>query len=452
MLHLGGARTALFNWLYAKAKGGKFLLRVEDTDRARSSKEAEAEIKQSLEWLGLNWDDAIILQSTRLERHRQVAQELLQAGKAYYCYTSPEELAEKRAKAIKEGRSPRYDGAWRDCDDTPPDGVKPVLRLRAPQNGTLQIHDLVQGELEVAYSELDDFILLRADATPTYMLSVVVDDYDMGISHVIRGDDHLTNAFRQHMLFTAAGFPAPIFAHIPLLHGADGKKLSKRHGALAVSEWREQGFLAEAMLNFLLRLGWGKGESEFINMQQAIEIFDIGELGKAPSQLDFTKLRHYNNHYLRELANNDSDKLLALLKLPLDKTDMQISEKAALTKLLPALAERSSTLLEIIEGADFIFNPPNLPLSDPKAVQALEDGKEFIALLYASLQEQEIWQNTEIMASLKNLAANKDIKAGQLLRPLRACIVGKMDSPDLGNILEALGKAEIVTRIKKIIP
>ncbi|MBC7135504.1 MAG: glutamate--tRNA ligase, partial [Oceanibaculum nanhaiense] len=313
-LHIGGGRTALFNWLYARHTGGKFLLRIEDTDRARSTEDAVQAIFDGLKWLGLDWDDEAVMQFARAGRHAEVAHELLAQGKAYRCYASPEELTAMREQAKAEGRPVRYDGRWRDRPDSDaPAGVAPVIRLKAPQTGQTIIQDMVQGEVTVANEQLDDFVLLRGDGTPTYMLSVVVDDHDMGITHVIRGDDHLNNAFRQTQLYQAMGWDVPHFAHIPLIHGPDGAKLSKRHGALGVEAYRDMGFLPEAMRNYLLRLGWGHGDEEIIPTDKAIEWFDLDAVGRSASRFDMAKLENLNAHYLREA----DDTRLATLILPM---------------------------------------------------------------------------------------------------------------------------------------
>src|SRR5689334_6315674 len=353
-LHIGGARTALFNWLFARHHGGKFRLRIEDTDRIRSTPEAVAAIIDGLDWLGLSWDDEIVYQSSRAARHAEVARQLLAADRAYYCYCTPAELEAMREKARSEKRSVRYDGTWRDRDasEAPP-GVPPAIRLKALQQGATTIRDQVQGEVTVANSELDDLIILRGDGTPTYNFSVVVDDHDMGITHVIRGDDHLNNAFRQTQIYRALGWAEPIFAHVPLIHGPDGAKLSKRHGALGVEAYRDLGYLPEALRNYLLRLGWGHGDAEIISTDQAIEWFDIDAVGQAAARFDFVKLANLNGHYIREAANVRLAELIApRLETALGRA-LDAGERARIMAAMPGLKARAKTLVELAENARF---------------------------------------------------------------------------------------------------
>src|SRR5437588_3530955 len=354
-LHIGGARTALFNWLFARNHGGKFLLRIEDTDRVRSSPEAVAAIIDGLDWLGLGWGGGIVHQFERAPRHAEIARQLLAAGHAYYCYCTPAELEAMRNRARAEKRSVRYDGTWRDRDPSEaPAGVAPAIRLKAPQHGSTTIHDRVQGEVTVANTELDDLIILRADGTPTYNLSVVVDDHDMGITHVIRGDDHLNNAFRQKQIYDALGWALPEFAHVPLIHGEDGAKLSKRHGALAIDTYRDLGYLPEALRNYLLRLGWSHGDDEIISTEQAIEWFDINAVGRGPARFDFAKLDNLNGHYIRAAA----DARLAELLVPrLERLAGKPLDAAALDRLragMPELKLRPKTLAELAANARFL--------------------------------------------------------------------------------------------------
>ena len=376
-LHIGGARTALFNWLFARHNGGKFLLRIEDTDRKRSTEEAIEAIFEGMKWLGLNWDDDVIFQFSNAERHAQMAKKLIDEGKAYYCYASKEELDEMRKKQRADGKTTRYDGRWRDRDASEaPEGVAPVVRLKAEQDGETTIKDMVQGEVCVANNQLDDMILLRADGTPTYMLSVVVDDHDMNISHVIRGDDHLTNTFRQIQLYKALGWDTPEFAHIPLIHGADGAKLSKRHGALGAEAYRDMGFLPEAMRNYLLKLGWGHGDDEIISTKQAIEWFDVSGIGKSASRFDMTKLTNLNGVYIRE---SDNDKLVELIVPRIEKKlEISIDEngKSHLLKGMNALKERAKTIIELAESAEFYVAKRPLEMN-AKALKLLnENGME----------------------------------------------------------------------------
>src|SRR5579884_3353141 len=353
-LHIGGARTALFNWLFARHHGGVFRLRIEDTDRARSTPQAVAAIIDGLSWLGLCWDGEIVYQSARLARHAEVARRLLAEGRAYYCFCTPEELAAMRERARAEKRSVRYEGTWRDRDPSEaPPGVKPVIRLKAPRQGSTTLHDRVQGEVTVANEELDDLILLRADGTPTYNLSVVVDDHDMGVTHVIRGDDHLNNAFRQLQIYRALDWPPPEFAHVPLIHGPDGAKLSKRHGALGVEAYRDLGYLPEALRNYLMRLGWSHGDDEIIADDEATEWFDIKDVGRAPSRFDEAKLENLNGHYIREA----SDGCLAGLAVPRLEAALGralgAEEIARLTNAMGELKPRARNMNELAEGAAF---------------------------------------------------------------------------------------------------
>ncbi|MBT4889871.1 MAG: glutamate--tRNA ligase, partial [Rhodospirillales bacterium] len=364
-LHIGGARTALFNWLYARHYGGRFVLRIEDTDRKRSSDEAVEAIFDGMKWLGLDWDGKAVSQFSQVERHREVALSLLEQGKAYRCYCTQEELAQMREEAKAEGRPWKYDGRWRDRDiSEAPADVEPVIRLKAPLEGETVIQDQVQGEVRVANETLDDMILLRGDGTPTYMLAVVVDDHDMEVTNVIRGDDHLTNAFRQYQLYVALGWDIPEFAHIPLIHGPDGAKMSKRHGALGVDAYRDQGFLPEAMRNYLLRLGWAHGDEEIISTEQAIEWFNLESVGRSASRFDFVKLTNLNGHYMR----NGDDSALAELIAPsiakkrgkdLDNEDMNLLER-----VMPGLKERAKNVHELADSAQFYFSKAPLEFTD----------------------------------------------------------------------------------------
>src|SRR5438874_6025940 len=365
-LHIGGARTALFNWLFARHHGGMFLLRIEDTDRVRSTPEAVAAIIDGLDWLGLEWDGDVVHQFDRAPRHAEIARQLLAAGHAYNCYCTPAELEAMRHRARAEKRSVRYDGTWRDRDPSEaPTGVAPAIRLKEPQHGSTTIHDLVQGEVTVANTELDDLIILRADGTPTYNLSVVVDDYDMGITHVIRGDDHLNNAFRQKQIYDALGWAVPQFAHAPLIHGSDGAKLSKRHGALGVDAYRDLGYLPEALRNYLLRLGWSHGDEEIISTEQAIEWFDLSGIGRAPAQFDFAKLDSINAHYIREA---DDARLLGLvaerLETEFGRPHSQ-TERERLLKAMPGLKPPAKTIVELAETARlYVATRPVHPAPD----------------------------------------------------------------------------------------
>ncbi|MBU2089970.1 MAG: glutamate--tRNA ligase, partial [Alphaproteobacteria bacterium] len=404
-LHIGGARTALFNWLYSRHTGGEFRLRIEDTDRARSTEGAVQAIFDGLTWLGLDWDGEAVMQFARAGRHAEVANELLKAGRAYHCYASPAELEEMREKARAEGRPVRYDGRWRDrpASDAPA-GIPPVIRLRAPQTGQSVIFDKVQGEVTVANEQLDDFVLLRADGTPTYMLSVVVDDHDMGVTHVIRGDDHLNNAFRQSQLYQAMSWDVPVFAHIPLIHGPDGAKLSKRHGALGIEAYRDMGFLPEAMRNYLLRLGWGHGDDEIIPTDKAIEWFDLDNVGRSPSRFDMAKLENLNGHYLREaedarLVDLILPQLATLIGQPVDAAGITL-----LTAGMNGLKQRAKTLVELAESAAFYVRPLPLPMTDKAAALLTGEAKAVLVRLSAELAKAETWEEKALEEQLRQFA------------------------------------------------
>ncbi|MCK5296473.1 MAG: glutamate--tRNA ligase [Alphaproteobacteria bacterium] len=447
-LHIGGARTALFNWLFARHNGGKFLLRIEDTDRKRSTEEAIEAIFEGMKWLGLNWDDDVIFQFSNAERHAQMAKKLIDEGKAYYCYASKEELDEMRKKQRADGKTTRYDGRWRDRDASEaPEGVAPVVRLKAEQDGETTIKDMVQGEVCVANNQLDDMILLRADGTPTYMLSVVVDDHDMNISHVIRGDDHLTNTFRQIQLYKALGWDTPEFAHIPLIHGADGAKLSKRHGALGAEAYRDMGFLPEAMRNYLLKLGWGHGDDEIISTKQAIEWFDVSGIGKSASRFDMTKLTNLNGVYIRE---SDNDKLVELI-VPMIEKKLEISidenGKSHLLKGMNALKERAKTIIELAESAEFYVAKRPLEMN-AKALKLLnENGMERLVKFKAELDNCTDWKQETLENLAREHAEKAEVKLGKVAQPIRAALSGSNVSPPIFQVMEVLGKEETMGRI-----
>ncbi len=447
-LHLGGARTALFNWLYARHHGGKFLLRVEDTDRARSTDEAIAAIYSGLEWLGLDWDGEAVHQFQQRDRHAEVAQSLLAAGNAYYCYTTPEELKEMREAAREAGKPPRYDGHWRDRDPSEaPDDVAPAVRFKAPREGETLIDDQVQGQVRTANDHLDDMVLLRGDGTPTYMLSVVVDDHDMGISHVIRGVDHLTNAARQAQLYLALGWEVPVFAHIPLIHGPDGAKLSKRHGALGVEAYRDMGYLAETMCNYLLRLGWGHGDDEIITRDQAIEWFDLGGVVKSPARFDLAKMESLNGHYMREA---DDEMLAAAVADGFkaeDGSDPNESTRATLLALMPELKQRSKTLLQLIENSRFCVMG-QLPELDSKASKLLDnEARALLGQLLPVLQAADDWAAGSLETSLRDFADAQGIGFGKVAQPLRAALTGRTVSPGIFDVLAILGRDESLARV-----
>src|SRR5690348_5138932 len=389
-LHIGGARTALFNWLFAKHHGGKYLLRIEDTDRARSTQPAIEAILDGLSWLGLDWDGEVTYQFERAARHAEVARQMLAEGKAYHCYASPQELDEMRAAQKKAGVPMRYDGRWRDRDPKEaPEGVKPVIRLKAPQSGKTVINDAVQGEVTVENAQLDDMILLRADGTPTYMLAVVVDDQDMGVTHVIRGDDHLNNAFRQKQIYDALGWAAPEFAHVPLIHGPDGAKLSKRHGALGVDAYRELGYLPEALRNYLLRLGWSHGDDEIVSTEQAIEWFDIDAVGRAPARFDFAKLDNLNGHYIRVAENQ---RLVGLIAVDLERVlgrPLSKAERERLLRAMPELKLRPKTLVELVVNARFLVATRPIRLDDKAARLLTPEARRLVVDLIDRLRASE---------------------------------------------------------------
>src|SRR5688572_12205153 len=446
-LHIGGARTALFNWLFARHHGGKYLLRIEDTDRQRSTEAAIEAIFDGLHWLGLDADEPPIFQFARAGRHAEVARELLTRGHAYHCYASPEELEEMRAKAKAEGRPMRYDGRWRDRNPTEaPAGVKPVIRLKAPQEGETVIEDKVQGRVTVANAQLDDMVLLRADGTPTYMLSVVVDDHDMGITHVIRGDDHLTNAFRQTQLYRACGWEAPVFAHIPLIHGPDGAKLSKRHGALGVDAYREMGFLPEALRNYLLRLGWAHGDDEIISTEQAIQWFELDAVGRSPSRFDLAKLTNLNAHYLREAAD---DRLVSeiLPRLEASVGSVDPAAKDRLRRGMPGLKARARTLIDLAQSAEFYVRKRPVQPDDKAAKLLTPEARTRLARLGEALGPCE-WRASELEAAARRLADETGMKLGDLAQPLRAAVTGSTVSPPIFEVLDVLGREEALARIE----
>ncbi|MFO1035037.1 MAG: glutamate--tRNA ligase [Hyphomicrobiales bacterium] len=453
-LHIGGARTALFNWAYAKGKGGKMLLRIEDTDRERSNPAAVDAILDGLKWLGLGWDGEAVSQYSRMKRHAEVAEDLLKRGKAYYCYCTPEELTAMREKAEAEKRPIRYDGTWRDRDpSTAPAGVKPVIRFRSPQEGETVIHDHAQGRVVIPNKDLDDLIILRSDGNPTYNLSVVVDDHDMGVTHIIRGVDHLTNAARQTQIYLAMGWDVPSMTHVPLIHGPDGAKLSKRHGALGVEAYRAMGYLPAALRNYLARLGWSHGDDEIFNDEQLITWFDIDGVGKSASRFDFAKLENLNGHYIRHTP--DAELLAALLDfMPhaeggvalLARTDEAM--KAKLLRAMAGLKERAKTLAELLRSAAFLYVQRPLPMDD-KAKQILADGGHAaVAALIPVLSSVSNWLAHDLEATVKAHAEATGLKLGKLAQPLRAALTGTSTSPGIFDVLEVLGRDEALARLK----
>ena len=451
-LHIGGARTALFNWLYARHHGGRFLLRIEDTDRQRSTKAAVDAIIDGLSWLELQWDGEIVLQSERAQRHAEAAQALLAAGKAYCCYCTPEELAAMRETARAEGRPVLYDGTWRDRDpkEAPP-GVKPAIRLKAPREGETVIHDHVQGTVTVANAQLDDLIILRSDGTPTYNLSVVVDDHDMAISHVIRGDDHLNNAFRQTQIYRALGWDVPEFAHVPLIHGPDGAKLSKRHGALGVDAYRDMGYLPEALRNYLLRLGWSHGDAEIIPTAQAVEWFDIDAVGRAAARFDFAKLDSLNGHYIRSA---EDERLVALAVPRLERALGFVLDETARVRLraaMPGLKPRAKTVAELADRARFYVEKRPIPIDDKARALLAGDAPGLIGALAPSLARAP-WQAAALEAAVRGFADERGLKLGAVAQPLRAALVGNPASPPIFEVMEVLGRDETLGRLSDAAP
>ncbi|KRQ03513.1 glutamate--tRNA ligase [Bradyrhizobium sp. DASA03076] len=453
-LHIGGARTALFNWLYAKKHGGKMLLRIEDTDRERSTEAAIGAILDGLKWLELGWDGDVIYQFSRAARHREVAEQLLADGKAYRCYATAEELAAMREKARAEGRTRLYDGMWRDRDPaTAPADVKPTIRLRAPQTGETVIEDQVQGRVVWQNENLDDLVLLRGDGNPTYMLAVVVDDHDMGVTHVIRGDDHLINAARQKQIYDAMGWALPNMSHIPLIHGPDGSKLSKRHGALGVDAYRAMGYLPAALRNYLVRLGWSHGDQEIFSTEEMIAAFDLANVGRAAARFDFAKLENLNGHYIRHA---DDQSLVKMFEDVLDhvvpardeiKAKLNDTTRAQLLKAMPSLKERAKTLLELIDGAYFIFADRPLQL-DPKAAALLTaDNRKLIGQLHSALEKVETWSGATTEAALRAFAEENSLKLGAVAQPLRAALTGRTTSPGIFEVLDVLGRQESLARL-----
>lgn len=447
-LHIGGARTALYNWLYARRHGGQFLLRIEDTDHKRSTREAIDAILDGMKWLGLDWDGDAVSQAGRAERHAEVAQELLASGKAYKCFATPEENAAARDAARAEGKNFLGD-LWRDKEASEaPSGAPYSVRIRMPREGETTIEDAVQGPVTVQNGNLDDMILLRSDGTPTYMLAVVVDDHDMGVTHIVRGDDHLNNAFRQHQIYTALGWTPPVLAHIPLIHGADGKKLSKRHGALGVDAYRDMGYLPEAMRNYLLRLGWSHGDDEIIPTSQAIEWFNLENIGRGASRFDFDKLDSLNAHYIREL---NADSLLSMIRNDLENEiqhSLSSAEEARLLQGLPALAERAKRMSDITDNASLFCNTRPLRLTENAQKALSGDVPEQLAGVANELEAVTDWNTAVIKAAILSFAEARDLKLGKVMQPIRAAVTGGKQCGDLVETLEILGQEETIGRLR----
>ena len=446
-LHIGGARTALFNWLYARHHGGRTLLRIEDTDQKRSTQDAIDKIIEGLDWLGLDFDDAPVFQSDRAERHAEVAHKLLEAGHAYKCFATPEELEQMRAEQRANKQPMRYDRRWRDRSESEaPDGAPFVIRLKVPTDGETTIHDAVQGEVTVKNAEIDDYVLLRADGTPTYMLAVVVDDHDMGVTHVIRGDDHLNNAFRQLPIIRAmdeieSGWPDPVYGHVPLIHGPDGAKMSKRHGAVGVEGYRdEEGVLPEALFNYLLRLGWGHGDREEITKSEAIELFDLDGVGKGPARFDIKKLQNLNGHYIREADDARLAKIVAARMERRDDLDL-------LTQAMPFLKTRAKSINELVEGAVFLFAERPLEMTEKAAGLLDDEARQRLAGLSEMLHVQNDWTSEALEATTKSYAEKLELGLGKLAQPMRAALTGTTTSPGIFDVLVLLGKEESLLRI-----
>jgi glutamyl-tRNA synthetase len=452
-LHIGGARTALFNWLYARGRGGKMLLRIEDTDRERSTKEAIDAILDGLNWLGIAWDDEPIYQFSRSARHREVVEQMLAAGAAYRCYATPEELTAMREQARAEGRKKLYDGRWRDRDPSEAaPGMKPTIRLKAPLAGETVIEDHVQGRVVWQNENLDDFVLLRSDGTPTYMLAVVVDDHDMGVTHIIRGDDHLTNAPRQKQIYGAMGWQMPQMAHIPLIHGPDGAKLSKRHGALGVEAYRAMGYLPQTMRNYLARLGWSHGDQEIFSTEELIAAFDLAQVGRSPARLDLARLDNLNGHYIRKLSDKE---LLAEIEriLPHIAGGPELAAKLSpelrqrLLMAMPGLKERAKTLVELVEGARYLWSDRPLQLDDKAAGILTPEARGLLRELASDLGAVDSWTPAATEQAVRSFAERKETKLANVAQPLRAALTGRTTSPPIFDVLAVLGRDESLARL-----
>ncbi|HEX2126008.1 MAG TPA: glutamate--tRNA ligase [Thermoleophilaceae bacterium] len=456
-LHIGGARTALFNWLYARRHGGRMLLRIEDTDRERSTEAAIRAIVDGLTWLGLTWDGDVVYQFSRAARHKEVAESLLAQGRAYYCYATQQELEEMRETARREGRPLRYDGRWRDRDPAEaPAGVQPVIRLRAPTEGETVVEDAVQGRVVWQNKDLDDLVLLRSDGTPTYMLAVVVDDHDMGVTHVIRGDDHLTNAARQTQIYQALGWTVPSMAHVPLIHGPDGTKLSKRHGALGVEAYRSMGYLPAALRNYLVRLGWSHGDQEIFPEDEMIAAFDLGSIGRSPARFDFAKLENLNGYYMRQSGDEELVRALEAILPEIGPprglgTRFEPALRAKLLAAMPGLKERAKTLVELLDSAYYLYAARPLALDD-KAAALLADGRQRLAGITPKLEAVEDWTVPLIEEAVRAHADSVGAKLGQVAQPLRAALTGRATSPSLFDVMAVLGKDESLARLREQLP
>ncbi|WP_046865195.1 glutamate--tRNA ligase [Microvirga massiliensis] len=454
-LHIGGARTALFNWLYARHTGGKMLLRIEDTDRERSTDAAIRAILDGLTWLGLDWDGEVVFQFSRAARHREVAESLLASGRAYYCYATPQELDEMREAARREGRPLRYDGRWRDRDPAEaPAGVKPVIRLKAPIEGETVVDDVVQGRVVWQNKDLDDLVLLRSDGTPTYMLAVVVDDHDMGVTDIIRGDDHLTNAARQTQIYNALGWTVPRMSHIPLIHGPDGAKLSKRHGALGVDAYRTMGYLPAALRNYLVRLGWSHGDQEIFSTVEMVETFGLESIGRSPARFDFAKLENLNGYYMR---HSSDEELVHALEVILPEIGPQRGIgpsftpylRAKLLQAMPGLKERAKTLVELLDAAYYLYATRPLKFDD-RASAILKEGASRLAGLREELASLDDFSAASVEAVVRSHAEKIGVKLGQVAQPLRAALTGRSTSPGIFDVMAVLGREECLARLADV--
>lgn len=451
-LHIGGARTALFNWAFARHTGGKMLLRIEDTDRERSTDAAVQAIFDGLKWLGLEWDGEPFMQFSRAARHAEVAQELLSRGQAYYCYCSQEELAQMREDARAAGKPPRYNGYWRDRDPSEaPAGVAPVIRIKAPHSGEIRVHDHVQGEVVFKAENLDDFIILRSDGTPTYMLAVVVDDHDMGVTHIIRGDDHLTNAARQIVIYNGMGWSVPEMSHIPLIHGPDGAKLSKRHGALGVEAYRQLGYLPEALRNYLARLGWSHGDEEIFSTEQMVEWFGLDALNKGAARFDFVKLENINGHYIRGATPERLYQVMVDTARECGRAvDLAglIDNRDTVLAALPELQPRAKTILELIDLAQFIYAVRPINVDDAAAAQLTQDARQNIKAFVDVLSALNDWSVAGLDGAARSFAEARGLKLGKVAQPLRAALTGRTVSPGIFEVMVLIGREESLARLK----
>lgn len=440
-LHIGGARTALFNWVYAQHMQGKMLLRIEDTDEARSTQEAMNAIIDGLKWLGISWDGQVVSQKAQKARHQQIAYELIEQGKAYFCYASKDEIEEMRKIALAQGKPPRYDGRWRDIPPSAhPTNIKPVIRIKSPQTGTTIIKDLVQGNIEFPNKDLDDFIILRSDGTPTYMHAVVVDDHDMGVTHIIRGDDHLTNAAKQIIIYNAMGWQIPQMAHIPLIHGEDGAKLSKRHGALGIDAYKKMGYLPQAIKNYLMRLGWSHGNDEIMSMEQIINWFNIKDINKGAARFDFKKLNHLNSYYIK---NSNDLELYEYLLQEINILDPEEKFKTQIVAAISVLKERSKTLVELIDMLEFIVKPQKVKIE--------ETSKKLIKEIMHNLEDCDKWEKSNLSTSINNFIDAHNIKMSEIGKPLRLALTGQANALSVTDILLILGKKETLHRLNNMV-